>query len=91
MLLRYLRRPQREPARAGIIITKKTFKKAVVRNAIRRKLRAILSEALPLIPSGTLLLLLVGKNAQTLKSKVLRSEFFTLLRQARLLPPPQKK
>lgn len=88
MLLRYLVRPQREPARAGIIIAKKTFKKAVARNAIRRKLRAILSEALPLMPLGTLLLLIVGKNAQTLKSQALRSELFILLRQARLLPPP---
>jgi len=52
------------PTKIGISISQKVSKKAVVRNRIKRQLRAIVREVLPQLPRGWKIVVIVKSHAQ---------------------------
>jgi len=73
------------PTVFGLVISAKVSKKAVVRNQIRRRLRAILRSGLPNIASGFKVMLVV-KNAMIGRNfKEIESDLNGLLKKSNLL------
>jgi len=52
------------PAKIGISISQKVSKKAVVRNRIKRQIRAIIRSLLPQLPPGWKIVVIVKSHAQ---------------------------
>lgn len=70
--------------RIGIAASRKVGG-AVVRNRIRRRLKAIARDLAPTIPAGTDILIGVRPEAATASSDELRAAFVACLRRARLV------
>lgn len=66
-------------AKAGIIVSKKLSNKAVVRNKLKRRIRAALQEVLPEFHSGLHLVVLPNRRALAVAVKELEEELKTLL------------
>jgi ribonuclease P protein component len=73
------------PTRIGISISQKVSKKAVVRNRIKRQIRAILRQLLPRISSGWQLVVVVRPGAQECEYAQFLRELEQLLVEAEVL------
>ena len=76
--------PSAPTLRIGIAASRKVGG-AVVRNRIRRRLKAIARDLTPTIPAGTDILIGVRPEAATASSDELRAAFVACLRRARLV------
>lgn len=74
-----------QPTRVGISISLKVSKKAVIRNRIKRQIRAGLREFLPRISLGWDLVLIVRPSAVECNYRQLLQELEQLLAQAEVL------
>ena len=74
-----------EPTRIGISISQKVSKKAVVRNRIKRQIRAALSELLPVISPGWKIVIVVRSPAVKCKYEHFLQELKQLLEKARII------
>lgn len=78
LVLKYVRRrdsKKNENSRFGFVVSKKTAKKAAVRNKIKRRLRAIIEKKIEELPVGYDFILIVRagiikKNYQAIKNDV---------------------
>ena len=73
------------PTRIGISISQKVSKKAVVRNRIKRQIRAILRQLLPRISPGWQLVVVVQPGAQACEYAEILGELEQLLAQAEVI------
>jgi ribonuclease P protein component len=73
------------PTRIGISISQKVSKKAVVRNRIKRQIRAVLRQLLPRISPGWQLVVVVRPGAQECEYAQFLRELEQLLAQAEVL------
>lgn len=73
------------PTRIGISISQKVSKKAVVRNRIKRQIRAILRQLLPRISPGWQLIIVVHPGAQACEYAQFLGELEQLLAQAEVI------
>lgn len=81
------RAPTAVPPRATVVVGKKLSKSAVVRNRVKRRVRAILAAPLATaVPAGTLLIVIARPPAAWYTFADLKRELTTLLVRARLLP-----
>jgi ribonuclease P protein component len=78
-------RKNQESSRYGLIINTKVSKKAVERNRLRRRLRAILHDILPKLKGTHDLVLIMGPVARDMKSADLAPHLIAALRQLRIL------
>lgn len=67
------------PTQVGISISQKVSKKAVVRNRIKRQIRAIIRSLLPQLPSGWKIVVIVKPQAQGCKYEDFLRELKQLL------------
>lgn len=74
-----------EPTRIGISISQKVSKKAVVRNRIKRQIRAALIELLPVISPGWKIVIVVRSPAVKCKYEHFLQELKQLLEKARII------
>ncbi len=72
-------------SRFGIIVSLKISKKAVVRNKLKRQLRAILSSMLKAIKVGYDVMILTRPEAKDLKFEDLKKQLLFLLTKAKLI------
>ncbi|MCU0678845.1 MAG: ribonuclease P protein component [Planctomycetes bacterium] len=72
------------PSRFGIIVSAKVSKKAVVRNRVKRQVRAILKKALPVFKAGQDLIIIVRPAAANEKYLKLEKDFDNHFRKLRL-------
>lgn len=75
----------KQPTRIGISISQKVSKLAVIRNRIKRQIRAALRLMLPQIPPGWLLVIVVLQGAQECDYAQILRELEQLLVEAELL------
>ncbi|NJO21213.1 MAG: ribonuclease P protein component, partial [Spirulinaceae cyanobacterium RM2_2_10] len=75
----------RWPARIGIAISRKVSKKAVIRNRLKRRLRAALHEFLPRLRAGAQLVFNVRASAIECEYEHFLRELRQLLTQAEVL------
>lgn len=87
-VLGYWHSPIHEPARVGIITTKKTGG-AVERNRARRRLREIVRIARPKIVCGTWIVLIARKGILSASPEALSSEWLRLAKKASILTPSE--
>jgi ribonuclease P protein component len=73
------------PSRIGISISKKVSKKAVVRNRIKRQIRAILRQLLPRLKSGWNIVISVRSQAVECDYQQFLQELEQLLAKAEVL------
>ena len=73
------------PIQVGISISKKVSKRAVVRNRIKRQLKAIIRPLLPRLESGLRMVILVRSEALTYKYGEFLQELEQLLVKAEVL------
>lgn len=73
------------PIQVGISISKKVSKRAVVRNRIKRQLKAIVRHLLPRLESGLLMVILVRSEALTYEYGEFLQELEQLLVKAEVL------
>lgn len=87
LVLRALLTPELEiePTRIGISISQKVSKKAVVRNRIKRQIRAALRELLPTISPGWKLVIVVRSRAIECKYEHFLRELEQLLKKAKII------
>jgi ribonuclease P protein component len=83
--LRALRLSVDSPSRIGISISKKVSKKAVVRNRIKRQIRAILRQLLPRLKSGWDIVIGVRSQAVECDYQQFLQELEQLLAKAEVL------
>ncbi|MDJ0688530.1 MAG: ribonuclease P protein component [Xenococcaceae cyanobacterium MO_188.B32] len=74
-----------EPTRLGISISQKVSKKAVVRNRIKRQIRAAFRELLPIIPPGWKIVIVVRARAVECKYEHFLRELKQLLIEAKII------
>lgn len=74
-----------EPTRIGISISQKVSKKAVVRNRIKRQIRAAFRELLPIIPPGWKIVIVVRSRAVECKYEHFLRELKQLLIEAKII------
>jgi ribonuclease P protein component len=74
-----------QPTRTGISISLKVSKRAVVRNRIKRQIRAALRQLLPRIKMGWDLIIVVRSNAQECNYAEILQELEQLLVEAEVL------
>ncbi len=72
-------------SRFTVVVGVKIAKRAVVRNKIKRKYRAILHERLDVISSGYDVLVLVKKESLTASHDEIKADFLKILKKASLL------
>jgi ribonuclease P protein component len=72
-------------SRFGLIVSLKVDKKAVVRNKIKRRLRAIVKEYLDQIVPGYDFLILTKNNIKTLSFIEIKEELFQVFKKNRLI------
>jgi len=73
-------------SRFGFIISQKVSKKAVVRNKIKRRLRAIIRESLPKIKKGIDgVIIIVGSGIENNSFKEIKEKVGRLIKKAKLL------
>lgn len=73
------------PIQVGISISKKVSKRAVVRNRIKRQLKAIVRQLLPRLESGLRMVILVRSEALTYEYGQFLQELEQLLVKAEVL------
>lgn len=73
------------PIQVGISISKKVSKRAVVRNRIKRQLKAIVRQLLPRLESGLRMVILVRSEALTYEYGEFLQELEQLLVKAEVL------
>ncbi len=73
------------PIQVGISISKKVSKRAVVRNRIKRQLKAIVRQLLPRLESGVRMVILVRSEALTYEYGEFLQELEQLLVKAEVL------
>ena len=74
-----------EPTRLGISISQKVSKKAVVRNRIKRQIKAAFRELLPIIPPGWKIVIVVRSRAIECKYEHFLRELKQLLTEAKII------
>ena len=74
-----------EPTRLGISISQKVSKKAVVRNRIKRQIRAAFRELLPIISPGWKIVIVVRSRAIECKYEHFLRELKQLLIEAKII------
>lgn len=79
------------PTRIGISISQKVSKRAVVRNRIKRQLRAALHQLLPQLPSGWQLVIVVRPEAIQCDYRQFLQELEQLLADAEVLYGHQRR
>lgn len=85
LLLRVLREPHLAPSRFGIAVSQKVSKKAVVRNRIKRQLRAVLLCQCPHLASGFNVIIVVLPSAVLCKYEHFLRELEQLFKQAGIM------
>lgn len=76
---------EKEVSRIGLVVSKKDFPKATIRNRIKRQLRASLALFLPeLVPAKDIIIIFLKKDSLP-KSEELRENLKKLFRKAGLL------
>lgn len=73
------------PTRIGISISQKVSKRAVVRNRIKRQIRAAFRQLLPRLPAGWRLVIVVRQTPQECKYDQYLQELEQLLEEAEVL------
>lgn len=76
---------EKPPTRIGISINQKVSKKAVVRNRIKRQIKAIFRQLLPIISPGWQLVVVVRQGAQECEYAQFLRELKQLLAEAEVL------
>jgi len=71
--------------RVGFVVSKRTSKRAVDRNYIKRLLSEAIRPFLPRLPSGLDIVISARQKASTADLRTLEEDLLTLLRQAHLL------
>ena len=74
-----------EPTRIGISISQKVSKKAVIRNRIKRQIRAAFRELLPDLPGGWKIVIVVKPKASECKYEHFLRELKQLLIEAEII------
>ncbi|GAB4232243.1 MAG: hypothetical protein Kow0049_15050 [Stanieria sp.] len=74
-----------EPTRIGISISQKVSKKAVIRNRIKRQIRAVFRELLPYVPGGWKIVIVVKPKAKECKYEHFLRELKQLLIEAEII------
>jgi len=74
-----LRKKEEGEAKAGIIVSKKLSNKAVIRNKLKRRLRAALQSIRPEIHSGLHLVVLPNRRALETTAEELKNEICYLI------------
>lgn len=82
--LKYLFSPSERSAFA-VIVSIKTAKKAVLRNKLKRRGRAIITKLLPIIREGFLTLIFFKRESVQKKTNVLEREIVDLFKKASIL------
>jgi len=72
-------------SRWGFVVSKKVDKRAVMRNKIKRRLRAIVRQNLPRLRSGFDVMVLTRAEIKALTYQQLREKFLSLLEKANLI------
>ena len=87
LVLRALFTPELEikPTRIGISISQKVSKKAVVRNRLKRQIRAALRELLPSILPGWKIVIVVRSRARECEYEHFLRELKQLLKKAKII------
>ena len=68
--------------RAGVIVSKKSAKKAVTRNRLKRLIREMLATFIPRFPAGTDLAVITRQGAERMEEARILSSLHTLLEKA---------
>lgn len=68
--------------RVGVIVSKKSAKKATARNRLKRRIRETLPLFIPLFPKGTDIVVITRPGAETVDEKQILSTLRTLLEKA---------
>jgi ribonuclease P protein component len=76
---------EKPPTRIGISINQKVSKKAVVRNRIKRQIKAIFRQLLPIISPGWQLVVVVRQGAQECEYAQFLRELKQLLAEAEVI------
>ena len=79
-----------ENSRFGFLVAKKYFKKATLRNKIRRKLRELIGQKLSLIKSGNDIVLIAKPGIENKKSIEIDKSLKIILEQAMLFKTQTK-
>jgi ribonuclease P protein component len=74
-----------DPTRIGISISQKVSKKAVIRNRIKRQIRAVFRELLPYVPGGWKIVIVVKPKASECKYEHFLRELKQLLIEAEII------
>jgi len=80
-----LTKEEKPPTRIGISINQKVSKKAVVRNRIKRQIKAIFRQLLPIISPGWQLVVVVRQGAQECEYAQFLRELKQLLAEAEVI------
>lgn len=77
------------PPQGTIVVSKKTAKRAVDRNRIKRQVRAIIEKIIDQLPVNLLFIIVVRSSLTDKTSQEIEAEIYTLLKKAKIWP--QKK
>ena len=77
--------PSQENSRFGFLVAKKNFKKAVLRNKIRRRLRELVGQKLSLIKPGNDIILIARSGIENKQLTEVKESLEIVLERARLL------
>ncbi len=78
-------------SRFGFLVSKKISNKATERNLVKRRMRDAVSRLIPTIFSGYDCLLVARAPISGKSFEIIQQEVAELIRDARLLPPPDSK
>lgn len=77
--------------RVGFVVSKRVSKRAVDRNALKRRLSEAVRPLLPDLPAGWDIVLSARRETCTADLHTLEQDISALLRRARLLPRPDRR
>lgn len=80
-----IRKSKSKETRFGFVVSQKVSKKAVVRNKIKRRLREIIREEIPLIQKGTNGVFVIKKNIVKKDFQEVRDVIIRLLKKSGIL------
>ena len=72
-------------SRFGFSVSVKVSKRAVVRNKIKRRMRAAVSKVLSKVPAGNDVVIIARLRSASAEYQVIEKEIYSLLKKARLL------
>lgn len=84
-VLRFTKNNLKNPARFGIIVSGKVSKKAVIRNKIKRRIRAVIRELLVKIKPGTWVVLIAQDLAAQKSFQEIKEQLINLFYKAKIL------